>query len=643
MQYLSTRNEASNMKRYNKVLRYFFIWKCIYVVCESKLQPISQNTFHGDESLTKCIIAALKPYVLSKFDKITYGMPNINNFFKHSNLEDLEGILLPTIANSLKKDMIIKTTYPPIPNFGLRSKTIIIHFTDLEDLQNQINGMKFSKLLQTSAKFLVFSAVYFENHCCEQISRYLWSENIYNFVVIFPKGKITRIFQLVTWNPYEQNNCGQHFEKNSYSFSECSFGLFQKHVDWFGEKIPKKFEKCVIKVHYLNRPPYVITSQKEYLSEINQQKGLEIQLISTIAESLNFNLVYPKLENNAIGGIRGNKTFIGVFKEFKTKAVDIAIGGYVKTPNLVALLDSSRSYIQDSLVWCVPHVLIITNSETEFSVIMAYTFAIVFIFKGMVSFLIAYLSRRLKNELEYYNTFGNTYLDMFTIFINCPIPRNPKTRQIRVFFGLYMIFGFIFGIAYKSSFMSHLTNPIFIEKYASLKDIYDYKLQTYFATGFRFFFSNIEEINGIPTTIIRKNWITCTNINECLKYVALNRNSSVCLSRTFVDYYSNTEVENSIFCLSNVQINYNVNIVMRKGFPLHRPIDNVISKLVSGGIIEKWNYDLYPKKIKTTRQGSKTVTLSAMQQVFVMHLLLLTLCIITFILEHVVYKCKYKN
>lgn len=256
-----------------------------------------------------------------------------------------------------------------------------------------------------------------------------------------------------------------------------------------------------------------------------------------------------------------------------------------------------------------------------------------FVFKILLSYSITYLSMRNKNELRYYTNYGNTFFEILTIFLNLPVCILPRTAIIRRIFAVYMIFAFIFAISYRSCLISNLTNPFFIEKYSTLTAIYENKLKTNFASGYSFLFSNIEEISNVSASKIKSNWNICKNISECLRSVAFTKDSSIWLPKTYYHYYSNKETKQNTFCLTGSKINYGINMVMRKGFPLFQPINAIISKLISGGFISKWKIEChyYTEKIRTVE--SKKVKLEELRFVFQVYFFVLLFYVVILITE----------
>lgn len=603
---------------------------------DSKIASLFQKSSQIYESLSACITECLRPFVSSRFDRIMYIVPATNNSLY------LEDILIEKIAKNLNKDIVINNVdeskvFGKMHKFG----TFIIYYSDQTNLQHQINMLKVAGSLTPYAKFLLYSPIHLKNRSAIkiEISKYLWSENILDSVIILPEAKLSATFDVTAWNPYKNQNCGLNFEERSHTFEKCSFGAYKTNVELFNKKVPKKFEQCEIKVHYYKRPPYVISYQPKH-SPIRYLGGIEIKLITTVAEILNLKIIYPVLINDELGGIDTNNTFTGAFKSLETKELDVAIGGYAKTPKVAELLDSTRAYIQDSVIWCVPRVSATTNIE-KISVITPFTLMMILLIPILISLLINYLSRKDKNEIRWYASFGNTFFEIITIFLSSPVQRIPKTHRVRRFFALYLFFSFIFSIVYTSSLTSHLTNPFFKEKYSSIRAIYKNNLKTYIAPGYLFLLSNIEEIDGVPKSEIIKRLYTCYEINKCLRFVAYNKDSSFCLPQTYINYYSTNEMNKNIFCLSDSKITYNVNMVMRKGFPLSQQIDRIISRLINGGFIMKWKFDTYPKK-NISMVYSKTVKSAELFLVCQIHCITLVLWILVFFVEIIVYK-KYKR
>lgn len=630
-----------NMKRVEFSICVLSVFFCEMV--EMKLQPIPKTQMDVYKSLTNCIIDCIKPYVSSNFERITYSISNIQELSINTT-GTLEQILLPTIENSLNKDVLIQKG-DQVYEFGQtqKSQMYIVHFITQIDLQKQIETLKLIGTLNVYAKFIMLSTAFFRHRytIAVEISKYLWSENIFNFIIILSNAPLGTTFDFRTWNPYK-NNCEHNFENSSYTSDICSFGVFRNHIDWFSNKIPQIFQQCKIKVHYVNRPPYVIVPDHLGISEKYPQRGIEMVLISTIAETLKLKILYSNLTDIGRGKIYHNNTMNGIFKLLENKEFDIAIGGYIKTPKISILLGSSRSYIQDYFIWCVPHVSATTILENLFTIVNPHTLIVLFVINGVLSVLISCFSRRNDRELRYYHSIENAFLAIFTMFLSSPISRKPRTLRVRELFGIYMVFSFIFSIAYNSCLISHLTNSGFNEKYSTLQSIYENNLKTYFSPGLDFLFSNIQDINGVCTSQIKQSWISCQNVSECLHLIAFTKDSSIFLSQLFTKYYSNYDVKRNIFCLPDSKIGYNVNIVMRKGFPLHFQIDKVISQLVTGGFIQKWEVDTYSRKT-IDKSVAKIVHVEEILTVIQMHIVTQLLITVVLVIEIVVNRLKSAN
>lgn len=626
------------------MIRHIFIVSTCFILIDSKLKPISKTNVDISESLNRCILECLKPVFSTESNRILYITPS-DNLNMDSSLLTLDQTLLPQIVNSLQHDVSIKSVTGQFKDFSKPQKfqTYILHFTNITDLHKQIDGMKISDILNSHGRFLLVSTSIFKTRhlIVRKISEYLWSEDIFNSVIILPNAKQSTTFEIATWNPYKNNNCGHKFGETSHTYGTCMFGAMDRFINWFEDKIPNSFEDCKFMVHYNNRPPFVITSDPKNISDVNLQKGIEINLISTIAKSLNFRIVYLNLTDDARGTITRNNSIIGALKFFRTKELDIAIGGYPATFRISSIFYSSSPYIQDHVIWCAPHISSSTDLQKIFTLIKPETILTLLMIKVITSLIIKYISFKHMRE-RYYRSFSYTFFALFTIFMNSSLPRLPKTIPAKRLIGFYMVFGFIIIIIYNSFLMSHLTRPFFKEKYSSLKTIYESNLKTYFAPGYKIFFSKTKEIGGIPTSTIINKWIICKNIDKCLTEIAIKKDSSLCFSHLHAKYFSNYQVKEKLYWLTEAKISYNVNIVMRKGFPPYYKINKIISGLVCGGFIRKWETDMYSQK-QVYKKIAKTVKLKQLLPALRIHILSQIICFAILITERIVYKYKYRD
>ncbi|CAH1114239.1 unnamed protein product [Psylliodes chrysocephalus] len=185
--------------------------------------------------------------------------------------------------------------------------------------------------------------------------------------------------------------------------------------------------------------------------------------------------------------------------------------------------------------------------------------------------------------------------------------------------------------------MSFFTRSHFQEKYTSVDDIYRYNLKTYFFPQQRKFlrhFVNDEIFNKIV-----KGWRNCTEIRSCLKYVTVDQDSTLCLSKLSKEFIINNNLVDDIYCLKKDQIPYEVNFLMRKGFPIHEKFNDIVSKIITAGFIQKWTNDVekYKNMHRTTKHTF--ITLKTLWPILLFHCIFNTIAVLIFAIEYC-YGCR---
>ncbi|XP_074036039.1 uncharacterized protein [Leptinotarsa decemlineata] len=605
------------------VLIYFF------VLCHSKLKPMNQEHIKEGISLSQCIATASEGFFESKSESITYHLPP----FRNNERDDikLDFLILQELYHLGTKDIFVKNFDSESFRSYQKQKPVrfcIFEFRDEREIQKKVSKLKETTPLNSHLKFLLVSMTVFSQpfQIAQNVSRYLWHENIMESMIIIPKPRNRTHFLIYVYDPYGGESCSYDSKNFIHPFDVCSFGEVQSNISWIQKKSLKSFQNCTLRVRYQNHPPFVFVKQNRYT-------GVEVQILNTIADRMKLNFSYRTSTRDRSNEVTNpnNKTSVNVFESLMKKDFDIAIGGYPKICHISMFFDYSHSYMYDNLNWCVPALPRINGLENLIELISFHILVGILFLYITVTVIIWYLSMMSDEELPKYKNLMQVFMNLFRILAGSTVPRLPQTYRVRYFIFLFLIFCFYFNFTYTSLLMRNLTRPIFRQKYESLKDIYNDNLETYFFPGQEIYFE--KETDGVPLSTIKARWKICENITLCLANISVKKDSSICISKIHRIYIKNHQNLPGIYCFKD-KVTHPVGLILRKGLPILDMVDDTLLKLLSGGIFAKWKRDLLASgKYRTLEIESPRIKLKHLSPVLFLHCITLTAASFVFIME----------
>ncbi|KAJ8921511.1 hypothetical protein NQ315_003129 [Exocentrus adspersus] len=529
-------------------------------------------------SLSQCIIQACKRFFTSNFGTVTYSLPlvEVNKSLVSATL--LNQLVLPVLqAEQLWSMLVVNVKRPELVpvEHPRKSLSYIIQIREENEFARNIKKLENSKRWNPHARFLVVSPTVFQNPStvAMEIIKSLWYHNVVDAAVLLADTNNNTNFHVYSWKPYNRFSCGDNFQDLA-PVDACSFGVTTTttRMSWFGEKIPSQLYKCPIRVKYIVWPPFVMdTKPTAQVSHLPSELGGNVDEDFSATKDL---------------------------KLLKENKVDVVVGGYVKTGHRILFFDASQTYMQESLVWCVPHQPVSKNFKNMLNILQTEVWEVVFVLYLITSICMWFVSVYNVKELRYYKFIQNCLLGNYSVLIGGCVNALPKTPQVRYFIGILILLSLKLNILYNSYFTSILSLPHYEEKFGEMEQIYRHNLKTYFLPQYKPFFDAVgdqsKQINNVPLGLINMNWRNCTHIPTCLGFVITKKDSAICLPRMYKDYLKTNhtwEHFKAIYCSDQNVVTFPMNFLMRKGFPLYKLFDGVIRKIISAGFIYKWKQD----------------------------------------------------
>ncbi|KAJ8982952.1 hypothetical protein NQ317_005269 [Molorchus minor] len=623
----------------------------------TKFISLSNDEILTRVSLSQCIITASRRFFTSDFETVTFSLPlaPVKKSLNSSVL--MNHLLLPVVEGEHRWTFLIKNL--KLPNYNTReyvykSYSYIIQIRKEGEFANNIKRLKSFMSWNPHAKFLVVSPTIFPNShaIAVEVIQELWSHNVINAAVLLTDKTNTTIFNLFSWEPYSNSSCADNFS-TTIVIDRCAFGVTDGNRSWFEEKISKEVYNCSVKVKYVEWPPFVNRVDHKNGVPMEQNPGMEVNILNMIANTLNVHLIYNQTSHGFWGHIFENGTATKDLKHLLNNEIDIAIGGYGKTHYRCLYLDCSRSFIQESLVWCVPHEPIIVGFKNMINILRTEVWMLILCVYLVVTFFIWFISYKNIDESRSYKKFLICLQKNFAILIGFAIHILPKTSKVRCILSMFILFSLILNAVYTSYLTSILSTPSYVEKYDKMESIYQHKLKTFFMPNSVYFFQNYEgrkqanKINNVPMSLIMEKFQKCSDISTCLGNITTNKDSAVCLPQLYKQYLANNVNDirkkmSSVYCLKESLVTIHVNIIMRKGFPLYKSFDDVLKRIISAGFISKWEKDNLEDKRRLAQNLGVDENVSIkyvnLIPVFWMFLVGNLVSALVFVGEHVLYK-----
>ncbi|KAI2473915.1 Ionotropic receptor 118 [Diabrotica virgifera virgifera] len=551
------------------------------------------------QSLNMCAAELCRNYFRDQFHK------SVIVIFENST-EDIpfRSLLLKELSNE-KKLYYILTLSRRIPYFRKKYtgilKYILLEMSSLDKLKKSISTMRILPGWNPKAIFLIVSFTVFENSevIANTIFKLLLKEDIVPIAVLLIDQNNTKDFNIFTTVLNSEAStsiaCRQVVKEDTIIYSETAFS-------------DNTFK--TVRAKFYPFPPFVIHNGTSFDMK---HPGIEINLLQTLAQTCNLNVEYylsdPK---DTKGEVFQNGTLTKDFKELHENKYDVILGGYVITYPRSLYLNPSVTYSTDELIWCVPN-----SQYYKYNINIKRVVLLVglLIFVVLVVF-IWYANIRKEPRLKFGTSIEGIILNSFSICVFVPIPRLPKTGRLRYLVGLLIIFAFFCTTMFNTTITSLFIGKAPSQRFDSMEKIYKSNLKTYYTTNTFHYFTDLL-IPGITKEELAKRKIDCSDTLTCLKIVA-EGDSALVISKYNVEYLMTMrEVDHTSIYRFHFGNDRPLGLIMRKGFRHADKFNKIIHLLLSKGIVQKWNRDIFwNRRYETTKQDFQRLNLKELAVVF---------------------------
>jgi ABC-type amino acid transport substrate-binding protein len=522
---------------------------------------------------------------------------------------------------------------------------IVPPISNRTELRNRLSKLT---ALNSRARFLILTQDEMTMHIALRELRDL---NVVNAVLMVPTGNNSSV-RAYTWFPYfPPGECGK---KNitAVFLDECLIGnsaTFVQNVSFFPQKVPHNLYGCPIVVSTFPWPPFVIKSQTDEESDkVHYTEGLEIKLISTIAQSLNSTLEYlsPPANDSKWGARQPDGFWTGLVGDVHYKNADVALASMTATEERKQYLETTITYWSNSVVWIVPSPKFISGWRSLLGIFKPTMWAVVLLAYLLASFALYSLSHtvlRLK-ESDFYRNPCNCFMATWALTLEMGTHVLPRGLIMRFVFTCWVIYSLQISTAYKSSLISSLTNPHHEPAILNMKQLANSRLKFQYTVGLSDYF---DEPVDASMKLIRDSLRFCDNVTVCLKSLALTAETALVNDKSYVEYliprlYIGSNGLPLLQLVPQEVLSYHIVMVLSKGNLLLERFDESISRIAESGLTVKWARDImYTRAAGAASQnggGGRRLSMAHLQSMFVLLLIGEGLALATLIIEVVMRK-----
>lgn len=628
------------------------LWVIITLkVCEGALEPLPDELTER-LSLADCIVSCcVKFFTEEEMITVSLSPEEVGDDEPSATVSDR--ILLPRLSSVSKWSLLITKSSSKNTNFFKQAGSYIIQIRKKDELKSHIENLKKYRSWNPHAKLIVISTAMFNNvsEVVSGIVEVLWSAKVTDGIILLHNSDDMSNYGVYSWFPYSSGNCGNDFYK-IINLDNCTFGYYEKNVNLFPSKIPKKLNGCPVRVRVVQWPPYVMPPKDHIVgTEIYDfDEGLEVNLINTISERADFKIIYSMSNTSQnFGTVNSNGTTTGIFSALKQEKADIALGSLALSEARGEEFDFSSTYHIESLTWCVPHAKSQPSIEKLTNTLKTETWIVLVIAYLSCSILVWGLSIFEKRELKFYKRLPNVMQHTLSVILGMAVKTLPKTLLVRLFLFMWIFSSLVMDIYYTTFMISTLTGSSYSGQIHTLDEILDNKLKLYLMPN------TIQYFNGSSWQMktILKEWNNCTHIHECLARVAYQKDSAICIPRLYMEYAYNGYVDVNkqplVYYFRDSVVSYPITMYMAKGYPLKQRINELVERIISAGFITAWEQKVFDYKWKnasvfaeesTEEPEQKWLTIYHLEAVLYSLAFGHSLAVVVFVMEVVIYRHK---
>ncbi|KAJ9584515.1 hypothetical protein L9F63_021125 [Diploptera punctata] len=448
---------------------------------------------------------------------------------------------------------------------------------------------------------------------------------IYNIVVLIPKtnseSNVIEALDIYTWFPYtSEQQCGKHVSQAVMLKSFLSSRKLLNNTNLFPSKDSSNYNKCHVTFNVRQRPPLTIRSNTAI---VDYYEGLEIRILQTVSQLINFKIVYIESLNEA-------EAFFG--KDWIN-------------PERISSYDTTWTHYKDAITCFVPREREVPRWESIFKVFVPiiWTFLVLsYVTTSLTFWLIGNCCREHRKEHKSYTGIVGILMNSLSILLSVSVFVKPRSAIGQIFFITWVMFCLVISSAYQSFLIGYLTNPGYLPSIQNLNDLVDSGINFGVTKGSVDILKDIMSNPDIEHILSSYSPCHSQNLTHCLDRMSYVNDFALLAGRArteFMAYVNYTHNGKTLFVSfhDNLIEGY-MSFIFQKGHLLLERFSMTIMRLQSAGIIDRWIVELRLKYGKwfnkeLSEKDFNVLSMSHVQGAFYLLLLGIILSTVCFLLE----------
>ena len=391
---------------------------------------------------TEAAIVVAKKFYAEKFPTV----PTVNIIYSENYPEwnDIGGSFLKNLSENLTAAIRLETiSYIKLIKNRRRFANILL-ITNLVDFFELFKKVTHENFRASGCILLLMLEMKIEDS--DKIFLLFWRRKFFNVNLMFRKKSEAILVE--TFLPYNLRKCDDSTPVIINEFKDRMF--VNGTEDFFPEKT-KNLQNCPLKIAISEvAEPFIKT--KLLPNGSYSAHGVDIDLISTLSESLNFKLNFSHIAPT--GYLNENGSSSGSFKALLDNEADLTISGWFLKANRIKFLDASNSYMQVKIVFMVPPGQQFTSFEKlifPFSLESWILIGFILIFGCFCIFLILKSTQNVRSFVFGTNVV-TPYLNLLIAFLGGVQTILPRRNFARFLLIMFLIYSLIVRTLYQGSF-----------------------------------------------------------------------------------------------------------------------------------------------------------------------------------------------
>ncbi|PSN41556.1 Ionotropic receptor 590 [Blattella germanica] len=479
----------------------------------------------------------------------------------------------------------------------------IIFIKTVDDIDDLLDELLSTTSWSGRARFLVVVTEIVSNPQITALAvvQQLWEKAcIANVVILVRTGDIFRLYSHFLYQSEQQCAVAANVELLQEWHKDCEV-CFHVERDLFPEKVGANLHGCTLRVSTTEVQPHIINTGGDNYT------GLEIDYLRVIQGALNFSVLF----RTPSPGIN-YETHYEMLQDLQLGLSDLVIGDFPLHLFIVQLAEPTVPYIENYIKWYIPcaaeanrigKALKMFDSSSGLTLLASFV---------MISFLVWAMAKSAGDEPSSYTSITAAAHSMFSMLINVAVSKLPRSLKLRTFVLLVIWYFFAIATVVQTILTSILVNPGFERQMTTLEELE--------RAGIPFgSFTDMELLLNSSTTFmadLKLPKIMCVDLGTCAKRVILDGDLSTVTVSSVIEQMSWSQLETGgvelkICSLPGDVFRMSYTIYFAKGNPLIDRFNNVIRRMMEGGIAQKLFLDmkfsirLHNKKDEATVRGEK--------------------------------------